>query len=1007
MRGVIRFVLFLIVFVGVSVALVQVELGKPGFYIDGDDGVVALAQAAQPAVTDEAPGREDSELGRLQVVSRVIGFVRGRYVDPKRVDPVAMFMGSLRRLERSVTELMVRPVGDDEEHPEAVRVIAGTAEHRFDLSGLTDLYRLSWTMVDLFRFLRESLSEDALDEHAEFTAASGLVKVLDPHSTVMNPDQYKEMRIGTYGKFGGLGIVISIRKAKLTIISVIDDTPAYRAGLKKGDHIVQIGDESTINMGLDEAVRLMRGDPGTRVTVWILREGFEQPKAYPITRAIIRVKSVSHKRLERAIGYIKIKNFNSNTTSGVRDAIRQMSSDRPLQGLIIDLRNDPGGLLSQAVRVSDVFIEEGTIVTTVGQAGKVREEKKASKGDTEKDLPLVVLVDSASASASEIVAGALKYNGRALIVGERTFGKATVQELYDIAEGALKLTVAQYLTPGDVLIQNVGITPDIALYPVALEEGDNQIYANEIEQFGEKDLENTLENERAEAPLPLTTIKFALPKEPDDDTPRDYDAIEVDFPVTFARDLLLAAGEPKGGRFFERARTFLEVTRRKQEEVIVAGLFRQDIRWNAGPDATAPDLSVTLDVAPAGREIKAGEELTIRMRVTNRGDQDVYRVHALLDASWGVLDEREIIVGAVRAGDTRGGAVTFTIPKTAHTRHERVTARLFQDYTPLEDLDPQLDLVFEAIAQPDFAVLVVPRGKADPNLYADQDLVLQVRVKNTGSAPAEELTVALKSLNGDRVLLKKGRVKHEDFKVGDVAKAEFEVHLNRPGYDEPLEFTVSAYDSTSRQHVSVPVIIAAPEGPAVEEAPGVVRLTRDALLGILPRDDAASAGLLKAGSVVPRVARHGERVQILLDADGLAGWVAQADVEPFSKGGAADYRFEPHFAFSPPDISLTQPLPLVVRERELVVEGEIVFHSAFAAPRGDVMAYRNKDKVYFERVDLEGSGPRTARFRFTVELEPGRNRIRVKGRTGTKLRRSEDFYVFFDDPSATTQGGKP
>jgi carboxyl-terminal processing protease len=1014
MRAFVRLLLLALVFAGGSLAIFRLDLGRPGFHIEGDDaeqaGPGGRAQAATlDNVGGKRPGddsaRDERELGKLSIVSKVIGFVRSRYVDPKRVEPPRMFLSALKRLQRNVTEVMIRDQGGTMEVPESVTVTAGGASKTFELARLTDLYQLNWAMVDLFQFVKESLPADSLEESTEYAVAAGLVRALDPHSTMMNPEQYKEMQVGTYGKFGGLGIVISVRKARLSIISVIAGTPADEIGLHKGDHIVQIGEESTINMGVDEAVGLMRGDPGTQVTIWIEREGWKEPRPFTITRALIRVKSVVFKRLDQGIGLVRIKNFNSNTTSGVRHALEDMEAAGPLKGLVLDLRGDPGGLLSQAIQVSDIFLKDGTIVTTVGQAGKVREEKKAVEAETLSELPLVVLTDGGSASASEIVAGALKYNGRAVVVGERTFGKATVQELYEIADGALKLTVAQYLTPGDILIQNVGINPDVALHAVHLEAGENELYSRELEQFGEGDLQGHLENAQQEAPPPLYTLKFVGPEEKEDPTERDYDAVEVDFPVEFSRDLLVAAGAPAAGRFLEAARDFLQAQGEALEKGVAAGLYRQGIRWNAGPgpsarpeaEVAAPALEAALSTEPAPGELKAGQTFTLTLTVTNRGPAEVFRLHGVVDAEWDLLKDRELIIGAVPPGETRSTHVSIEVPPDADARLERAHVRLYQGYKPVTGVEPGIDLTFASVAGPDFALLVLPRAKDGGSPFDSHDLLLLVLARNVGRAPAGDLTLTLKNLNGNRALLRNGRYQAKALEVDGEVGTEFEVHLNQAPWDKPLEFTLGAWDAKTNRYVGVPWSIPVKEaGLALQGDTRLLRATRNAEVRPLPDARAPVAGVLDEGSQVVARAHGSGWVMVDLGRDNMAGWLAEADLTPVEGKGKPASRFEPRYPYAAPVLALDPVPPVLVRDKTLSLKGRVELSSPLATGRGALMVFRNKDKVFYQHLDLASQAGPTD-FACTVELEPGLNTLQVTARSGSKLRRTELYYVYYDD----------
>ncbi len=299
----------------------------------------------------------------------------------------------------------------------------------------------------------------------------GGVSALDAHSSYLDKRAYKELKIQTSGEFGGLGIVVGMKNGVLTIISPIDDTPAYRAGLKAGDIILKINDKATIDMTLDEAVRLMRGKPGTKITLTIVRKG-QRPFKVTITRAIIKVQSVKAKDLKGYpnIKYIRISSFDKNVVPSLKKIIPQALKEGK-KGIIIDLRNNPGGLLNQAVGTLDMFIDKGILVSQKGRVKSENETYYAHSFNTYKNIPIVVLVNGGSASASEIVAGGLQDHKRAVIVGETTFGKGSVQAILPVTKDeALRLTVARYYLPSGRTIQAKGIKPDIVVHPAEIKE---------------------------------------------------------------------------------------------------------------------------------------------------------------------------------------------------------------------------------------------------------------------------------------------------------------------------------------------------------------------------------------------------------------------------------------------------------------------------------------------------------------------------------------------------------
>lgn len=328
----------------------------------------------------------------------------------------------------------------------------------------TEIYDHLKTFSHVIDLVKKNYVEPVNDKDIVYSAIRGMVESLDPYSSFLDPDMYKEMQSETKGEFGGIGIEITIKDGFPTVITAIEDTPASKAGLKPGDHIIKIDGKSTKNMGLTQVVRMIRGEKGKPVTLTIMREGFTSPKDFTIVRDIIKVKSVKSRMLEEGYGYIRITQFQERTSEDLRKAIEELKRNSlNLKGIVLDLRNNPGGLLEQAVSVADEFLSEGLIVSIEGRKKEGRTSFFAQKEDVYSG-PLVVLVNEGSASASEIVAGALKDNRRAIVVGTKTFGKGSVQTIFPLGDGsALKLTTAKYYTPKGKSIQQEGIIPDITV----------------------------------------------------------------------------------------------------------------------------------------------------------------------------------------------------------------------------------------------------------------------------------------------------------------------------------------------------------------------------------------------------------------------------------------------------------------------------------------------------------------------------------------------------------------
>ncbi|MDR3604963.1 MAG: S41 family peptidase [Syntrophaceae bacterium] len=333
-------------------------------------------------------------------------------------------------------------------------------------------------------------------------AISGMLQSLDPHSSYLTEDMFKELQVETKGEFGGLGIEITLDGGILTVVSPIEDTPAFKAGIKPGDKIIKINGEPTKNITLHTAVQQMRGPKGSKVTLTIMREGFKKLKDFSITRDIIHVHSVKKQALEPGYGYVKIVSFQETTDTDLMAAIKDLETgDKRLKGLVLDLRNDPGGLLDQAVKVSNLFIDKGLIVYTDGRVKDQRMEFRASPAGTHYKFKIAVLINEGSASASEIVAGALQDHDRALVLGTKSFGKASVQTIIPLDNGSgLRLTTAYYYTPKGRHIQKTGILPDVDM-KAEIQKQEDEESAVEEKKNGKKNEKQSRFNKETKADL--------------------------------------------------------------------------------------------------------------------------------------------------------------------------------------------------------------------------------------------------------------------------------------------------------------------------------------------------------------------------------------------------------------------------------------------------------------------------------------------------------------------------
>ena len=367
--------------------------------------------------------------------------------------------------------------------------------------------------AEVMERIRAAYIEEVDDRELLESAIRGMLYELDPHSSYLTPTEFDDLQVSTSGEFGGLGIEVTMENGFVKVVAPIDDTPASRAGLRAGDLIMKIDSTFVKGLSLEQAINLLRGEVGSDVVLTILSDGNDKPRTVTLTRDRIRIQSVRARQLEPGYGYLRITQFQSHSGRDAAKAINQLMEDGKLKGLVLDLRNNPGGVLGAAVQVSDLFLDEGLVVYTQGRDEASRVNYAATRGDLLNGLPLVVLVNGGSASASEIVAGALQDQGRALILGQRTFGKGSVQTVLPLhGDRALKLTTARYYTPKGRSIQAEGIVPDILAEVAKVELADDR------QGVREADLRGHLQNgdrkagdsPQADTPEPLASTDFAL-----------------------------------------------------------------------------------------------------------------------------------------------------------------------------------------------------------------------------------------------------------------------------------------------------------------------------------------------------------------------------------------------------------------------------------------------------------------------------------------------------------------
>lgn len=743
-----------------------------------------------------------------RVIHQVFYHVEKKYVEPERASPRKLVEGALRALETQYPEVLV----DIDEGKNTARVRVDAVERRFDLAPASRFSAAADVLNTVLTFVSANLGTSVEKKTLYYVALNGALGVLDPHSNALSPKHFKEFMIGTRGSFGGIGFVFGIRDGDMTIITPIEGTPADRGGLRSGDKILYIDGEPTINMPVDVAANKMRGEPGTQVTLTLSREQWPEPRALTFTREVIHVDSVESYVLggpEAPVLYAKVKNFQKDTTDELRKAVTQAESAHGnLKGVVLDLRNNPGGLLEQAIELSDGFMDSGVIVSTRGPESDANSRAEAKKDRLISRKPVVVLINQGSASASEIVTGALK-GSRALVIGQKTFGKGSVQKLYPLTDGgALKLTVAQYLTPGDISIQSIGVQPDVAVYPVQVQAGKARLGAppNHVE---EADLENAFKEWGNAAEKHWAEIPFYEPVKEEDqrsfaelEKEEKLARLEEDFPLSLARRILARTKTAELAQtrqaLLAAASSELEAVRIEEDGKIGRALAALGIGWEAGP--AVPDAALLVE-APGELRLEAGDTAKLTLSVRNTGTTTVPRVWGRTESDNPLVKNLDFPFGALKPGETRTWTAEVAVPRSALDRWDTVRLVLRQgDGSPAGEGIADVHTV--AAPRPEFAYVyeLSDENPAEPARSGDGILEegelgrFLVHVRNRGDAPSKGLEVNIRGDEKEQLYLEAARHKIEGLAPGATAEAPMAFRLVKADEEGIVSIVVTLTD---------------------------------------------------------------------------------------------------------------------------------------------------------------------------------------------------------------------
>ncbi len=928
--------------------------------------------------TNTVDGRD--RLLRLEQLSWSVLELTKAYVDPKRFEPKKMLKEGLRSVENIIPDLLV----DERGLPKTLTLRMNDKSWTGDTTRVESIWEMYMVLRQGLAFVARNLPSGVDAGEVELAVVNGMLRTLDPHSVMFSAQAHEEMRMSTQGAFGGLGIVISQRDGWLTVISPIPGTPASRSGVKARDQIIQINDETTENMTLEEAVSRLRGEPGTDVTVHLRRKGTKGALEKTLTREIIKVRSVTSHNLGDGIGYLRIKSFRETTTDDTVTALAELRQAGAKKGLVLDLRDNPGGLLEQAVAISDLFLDKGVIVTTVGLSGQLRESRYAHASGSLTDLPLLILISGGSASASEIVAGAVRNHRRGLLLGNQSFGKGSVQTIIPYRPrrsktdgSALKLTIAQYLTPGDISIQGTGIVPDIALESVFIDEGE--VFLTPRKATKESDLDHALSNAKTRQQQTRRTLHIL---DTDDMLDRDEQTrrensgeFEADLHVRMAKKLLLQAGHPHADNFYQGAGKALDEIKAAEDLRLVKALKAEGIDWTDG-DAQEKSGKAIVSVDWPSRFV-AGSTHELAVVVKNNSITPMHRVVVRSKANLDLFDHREWVFGRLAPGEEARRVLKFELPMSIHDRSEWV--RFEADAQGGEISIPKSKtLVIAAAKRPRLAYTLTVDDGNDGLATAGETMSLNFAI-GALDAEAEDIHLSVRTKSARRVKMVKARAEQEKLSPGATWNTSLSVEVRKS--DKPIELTVNlgvrkhGLWYTERLILPVSDAIAKAKPCAGEKviARAKTEIVRHAL------KQSFGLGELQVGESLACVDQVGSYYRVRLPRQGIA-YVSSDTVKP---GEGKSPRLA--FARVPPTISLTDGL------RTDVPKGTQLMLNAQAQddhPLHNVVVYRGRKKVLFA-----SGGESSVLIKRAIDLEPGQNLITVHAREGVRYGSTKSFWV--------------
>ena len=882
----------------------------------------------------------------LKTFGNVLLRLKENYLDPSRLKPDVMFSAALLELERNIPELIIR------KKKKILNVTIEKTLKSYNLSKIKtflDLYKNSKT---LFELISKHIQQNKLAKYEDI-AINGMLSVLDPHTILLTPEVYREIKTGTQGFFSGIGIVVTYEQDSLVVISPIDDTPAAKAGIKPGDKIVKINNHPTSGMSLNKAVNLLRGQPGSEVTIWIERKQIPHLLKFDLTRSTIRLNSVIYKILHENIGYIRIKQFTQTTSSEVAKAVIFMKK-KHIKAIILDMYNNPGGLLKEAGKTADLFLNEGTIFSIVAKNNKIEEIRKASPSETLWNGNLAVLINGGSASASEILAGALKHNHRALVIGEKSFGKGSIQEISENDDGsALKMTIAHYLSAGKYVIQSLGVQPQIAVNYVDLNQNYHSLYWI-ISQKEEKQKAIPLNIGKKDR-QPFFKIALFEKNENNDEEDNENKApnVLIELTYNFLNNLKInSVLNP-----YKHKKKIISWFKKQSEAEMkwfMDALGRKGIDWSLSEEKgqSILEYSVTFNKNP----ISASEQLEGIIEVKNLGTASVSRLRALIKNK-PEANPIDVLFGKINPGDKKSHKFTYKIPINTPNSIWPFKIKLTSDDPAdkkLNVINPKSPIIrIKASPKPVFYInyhlMDNSGGNGDGLCQKGEKERLRITISNEGNGKADvNIKLKLTDLNNNEISLTHKHI--GDLESHETVSQDLFVKIPEDYNSPDLLLLLSIEDQIYKIKISKLLIYPIEKTKhSLINTNGLFKINKKTYIFDTPRKNVNPTGIVEKNSVFPIVGRFGGWIKIKLNSERTAFIKRTSGISVNSEKFFPKTFWSPVYQIIPPTIQLKKQIPLITDNCVINLDFSVFHPFKIKDVYAELTTVKNYRKLFYIR----------------------------------------------------------